>query len=66
MAEPEMTLAEVGERLKVSERTVQRRVKAGEIEVINVGSRLRPRLRVTEEEYQRYLASRRITRWRVG
>jgi excisionase family DNA binding protein len=61
-----MTLAEVADRLQVSIATVQRRVRAGEIAVLNVGSRLRPRLRVTEADYQRYLASRRITRWRVG
>lgn len=64
--EPEMTVAQVAKRLGVGKATVQRRIKTGELAVINVGTALRKKLRVSETDYQRYLASRRITRGRAA
>jgi hypothetical protein len=55
-----MTVAEFGRRISVSPRTAARKVTAGEVEVVNVGSRLRPRLRVTESALATYLESRRV------
>lgn len=66
MAEQEMTLKQVARRLGVSEPTAWRRMKSGEIEVINVGTARRKRLRVTEEAYQKYIASRKIGRGRAA
>lgn len=55
-----MTVAEFARRISVSPRTAARKVSAGEVDVINVGSRLRPRLRVTEAALVAYLESRRV------
>lgn len=66
MATNAMTLAEIGQRLRVSERTVQRRVRAGEIRAFNVGTQRRPKLRVSEDELQRYIATCRVGRGRAA
>lgn len=55
-----MTVAEFADRIHVSRRTAARKVAAGEVEVVNVGSRLRPRLRVTDSALDAYLKSRRV------
>jgi predicted site-specific integrase-resolvase len=55
-----MTLAEWGRRVKLSPTSAWRRMRAGQIEVVNVGSRQRPQLRVTEEAHRKYLAAHRV------
>jgi len=60
MAAPEMTVAEFAARLKIGVTAAKTKVANGEIDVINVGSILRPRLRITEAAYQRYIKSREI------
>lgn len=55
-----MTLAVWGRRIKVSATSAWRKMRAGEIEVVNVGSKARPQLRVTEEAHRKYLAAHRV------
>lgn len=54
-----MTVAEFGRRIGRSRVAAWRRVRDGEIEAINIGSALRPQLRISEAEYARY-AERRL------
>lgn len=61
-----MTLAEWGGRIKVSVTSAWRKMRAGEIEVINVGSAARPQLRVTEAAHRAYLARRRVSTKQVA
>lgn len=60
MSEQAMTIAEFGRHIRVSTTTAWRKVRDGEVDAINVGSRLRPRLRVTESAVAAYLESRRV------
>jgi excisionase family DNA binding protein len=55
-----MTVAEFGQRIRVSPTTAWRKVRDGEIAAVNVGSRKRPRLRITETALTQYLAERRV------
>lgn len=61
-----MTLAEWGDRIQVSTTSAWRKMRAGEIDVINVGSNARPQLRVTEEAHRAYLKKRRVSTKQVG
>jgi predicted site-specific integrase-resolvase len=56
-----MTLAEWGQSIGVSPTTAWRKVRAGEVTVVNVGSRARPRLRVTPAAASAYLRKHEIT-----
>ena len=49
-----LTIAELGRVLKVSPTTAWRRVRDGEIKAINIGSRRRPKLRVTSAALAEY------------
>jgi hypothetical protein len=60
MAAPEMTVAEFALRIRKGVSTARRIVARGEIDVINVGSKERPCLRITEVAYQKYVKSREI------
>jgi len=60
MATPEMTVEDLAARLKICVTAAKTKVANGEIDVINVGTALRPRLRITEASYQRYIKSREI------
>jgi excisionase family DNA binding protein len=55
-----MTVAEFGERLGISRRSAYRVVAAGLVDLTDVGTRARPRLRITEQALERYLERRRI------
>jgi excisionase family DNA binding protein len=55
-----MTLAEFGQRIRVSRTTAWRMVRDREITAVNVGSRKRPRLRITESALKQYLNERRV------
>lgn len=55
--------AEAAERLHVSEMTVRRLGRAGDLDEIRVGKRA---VRVTEESIDRHIASRRITHQAEG
>jgi excisionase family DNA binding protein len=55
-----MTVAEFADRLGVGKTTATRWVAAGEVEVINVGSRLRPRLRVSEATFEEFEKRRKV------
>jgi predicted site-specific integrase-resolvase len=50
-----MTLAEFGASIGVSATTAWRIFRAGQVTVVNVGSRARPRLRVTATAADAYL-----------
>lgn len=60
MATPEMTVADFALRIKKSISTARRIVASGEIVLVNVGSKDRPSLRITEDAYQKWLKSREI------
>lgn len=61
-----MTLAEWGVRIRVSATSAWRKMRDGQIEVINVGSPARPQLRVTEEAHRAYLKKRRVSTKQVA
>lgn len=58
MATPEMTVEEFARRIGKGVSTARRIIARGEIDVVNVGSRDRPSLRITEAHYQKWLKSR--------
>jgi hypothetical protein len=47
-----------GQRIDVPRSTAYDIVKAGHVDVVNIGSKRRPRLRISEAAYQRYIRSR--------
>lgn len=53
-----MTVDEVGEILRISRDGVYRRISAGEIQTVNVGSAKRPRMRITHAALEDYLNKR--------
>lgn len=55
-----MTVPEFGARIKVKPRTAYRIVARREVSVINVGSRKRPNLRVSEAALARYVKEHEI------
>lgn len=55
-----MTVPEFGKRIRVGATAAYAKVAAGEIDVVNVGSPKRPRLRVTEADLQKYIQRHRI------
>jgi len=57
---PEMTVMDFARRIGKGVATARRIIARGEINVVNVGSKQRKCLRITEAEYQRYLKSREI------
>jgi hypothetical protein len=57
-ADRSMTLAEWGESIGIKPTSAWRKFRAGEVDAINVGSRLRPRLRVTPKAAEAYLEAR--------
>ena len=57
-----LTPAEVGARLRVSAMTIRRRIAAGELEAVNVGTPQCPRWRVTEPALAAYLDSIQVRR----
>jgi hypothetical protein len=60
-ADGAMTLAEFGRYIGVSTTTAWRKFRAGQVTVVNVGSRARPQLRVTRAAADAYLSKREIT-----
>lgn len=57
-----MTVAEFGQRLgRVSRAAAYRIVAAGKVEVVNVSSGRRPRLRITEAALHKYLEQNKIS-----
>lgn len=57
-----MTVKQFGERIGVSHATAKRKVRAGEVKVINIGSPDRLRFRITEADFERYVESKRVQR----
>lgn len=55
-----MKVREFAERIGVSASTAKRKVAAGEVTVVNVGSQLRPRLRITERALTAYVQAHEI------
>lgn len=53
-----LTLPEVAEAMKVSEKTVRRLIKRGDLPAYRVGER--GQLRVEERELERYVESKRV------
>ena len=53
-----LTIPEVAEAMKVSEKTVRRLIKRGDLPAFKVGDR--GQLRVEEQELQRYIESTRV------
>lgn len=53
-----MTPAEAAIELRVGKRTVNRLISSGALRAHNIGSTARPRLRVTDEAIEAYVASR--------
>lgn len=61
MVEQEMTVAQFARRLGIPRSTAYLAVKLGQVTVTNIStSPLRKRLRITEKNYQAYLAKREI------
>jgi excisionase family DNA binding protein len=56
-SEPLMTVSEVAADLKASEKTVRRRIAAGELPVIRDGRMIR----IRPKDYRRYLISKLVT-----
>lgn len=55
-----MTVVEFGRRIGKSRTAAYRIVVAGDIAVVNVGSRQRPQLRISETDLRAYIEARRI------
>lgn len=55
-----MTVAEFAGRCRVGKSTASNWVAAGLVEVTNVGTRLRPRLRVSEAELEAFMKRRKV------
>jgi len=55
---PLLTVEQVPEPLNISRRSVYNIINAGDLETINVGTKLRPRLRVRPAEIDRFLTDR--------
>jgi excisionase family DNA binding protein len=53
-----LTIPEVAEAVKVSEKTVRRLIKRGDLPAFKVGDR--GQLRVEEQELERYIESQRV------
>ncbi|WP_375757408.1 helix-turn-helix domain-containing protein [Corallococcus exercitus] len=53
-----LTIPEVAEAMKVSEKTVRRLIKSGDLPAFKVGER--GQLRVEEQELERYVESQRV------
>ena len=54
VSEPLMTVKEVAEKMNASEKTVRRRIAAGELPVIQDGRMIR----IRPKDYRRYLVSK--------
>jgi len=55
--EPEMTVEDFAKRISKGVSTARRIIARGEIDVHNIGSVLRPALRISEAAYQRWFKS---------
>lgn len=55
-----LTVAEWGEQLGISATSAWRKVRDGQVTVVNVGSPKRPRLRVTPEAHAAYVKRHEI------
>ncbi len=55
-----LTIAEVAEAMKVSEKTVRRLIKRGDLPAFQLGER--GQLRIDENELHRYVESQRVRR----
>lgn len=53
-----MTVAEFGRRLGIGRATAYRVVAAGQVDTTDVAVKGRPRLRISETAYQRYVSRR--------
>lgn len=53
-----LTIPEVAEAMKVSEKTVRRLIKRGDLPAFKVGDR--GQLRVEEQDLERYIVSQRV------
>jgi excisionase family DNA binding protein len=54
---PLLTVSEVADRLSVSIRTVRRRIEAGEIRAVRLGSGPQPPVRIDPAELESWLAA---------
>jgi hypothetical protein len=57
-----MSVTDFGRRLGISRASAYRIVAAGQVDLVNVGTGRAPRIRITEEALQRYLAGRKFGR----
>jgi excisionase family DNA binding protein len=57
-----LTIPEVAQRVSVSRSTIRRRIDAGEIPAVKLGSTPQAPVRVDEHELERWIASSRVTR----
>jgi excisionase family DNA binding protein len=57
-----LTIPEVAERVRVSRSTIRRRIDAGEIPAVKLGSTPQAPVRVDEQELERWITSSRVTR----
>lgn len=53
-----MTVTEFGRRLGVGRATAYRHVAAGQVDVTDIGTGRRPRLRISEKAYEKFVARR--------
>jgi len=60
MSEQLFEIAEIAARMRVSPRTVYRHIAAGRLIPTNVASRGRPRLRISETNYRRFVDRQEI------
>ena len=53
-----MTVEQFGKRIGVGRATAYRHVAAGQVDVTDIGTGRRPRLRISEEAYEKFVAGR--------
>jgi excisionase family DNA binding protein len=57
----QLTVPEVGERLRMNEQSVRKLIRRGELRASNVGGRNRPSYRVDESAVEDFLRDRAVT-----
>lgn len=55
-----MTVTEFGLRIGVGRATAYRHVAAGAVDVTDIGTGSRPRLRISEKAYEKFVARRTV------
>lgn len=53
-----LTTEEVADILRLKRRTIQLKIRDGQIAAVNLGSEARPSYRITQQELDRYIAER--------